>query len=100
MIPYLDGPSLWGTAAAAAVTASMWIVVLAAYRLLLGPLARFPGPRLAALTGWYETYFECWRRGRYWVEIEHMHEKYGSACPSHTDYCMNLETHIAGQDQL
>ena len=51
---------------------------VAAYRLFLGPLAHFPGPKLAALTGWYETYFDCVKKGRYWVEIERMHQKYGS----------------------
>jgi hypothetical protein len=99
MFPYTDGPSLWTTVAAAAVTASMWLVVLAVYRLFLGPLANFPGPKLAALTGWYETYFECWRRGRYWVEIEQMHEKYGSAHTFHTPY-VDIETHVAVQVRL
>lgn len=50
---------------------------LAIYRLFLSPLARFPGPKLAALTGWYEVYFDCFKRGRFWVEIEEMHKKYG-----------------------
>ncbi|PVH77367.1 putative P450 monooxygenase, partial [Cadophora sp. DSE1049] len=50
---------------------------VAAYRLFLGPLAHFPGPKLAALTGWYETYFDCVKKGRYWVEIERMHQQYG-----------------------
>jgi len=54
-----------------------WLSVEVVYRLYLGPLAVFPGPKLAALTGWYETYFDCWKRGRYWVEIEKMHEQYG-----------------------
>jgi hypothetical protein len=54
------------------------LVATVAYRLLLSPLARFPGPRLAALTGWYETYYDCVKRGRYWVEIERMHREYGT----------------------
>ena len=51
---------------------------VAAYRLFLGPLAHFPGPKLAALTGWHETYFDCVKKGRYWVEIERMHKQYGN----------------------
>lgn len=62
---------------AALLALGTWLSVEVVYRLFLGPLAGFPGPKLAALTGWYETYFECWKRGRYWVEIEKMHEQYG-----------------------
>ncbi len=66
-------PSALLTLAAPILYAS-WI---AAHRVFFGPLAHFPGPKLAALTGWYETYFDCFQRGRYWMEIERMHRKYG-----------------------
>lgn len=46
-------------------------------RLYLSPLAKFPGPRLAAATSWYEFYFDWWLQGRYILEIEKMHRKYG-----------------------
>jgi len=66
-------------------TVFVWVVSVATYRLFLGPLSQFPGPKLAALTGWYETYFDCWKRGRYWVEIERMHKQYGTTFPVHCD---------------
>ncbi|KAI2602729.1 cytochrome P450 [Hypoxylon sp. NC1633] len=49
------------------------------YRLTLHPLAGFPGPALAASTGLYEAYHQCIKDGggRYWVEIEKMHKRYG-----------------------
>ncbi|KAF3055212.1 Trichodiene oxygenase [Daldinia childiae] len=49
------------------------------YRLTFHPLARFPGPVLAASTGLYEAYYQCIKDGggRYWVEIEKMHQRYG-----------------------
>lgn len=67
-----------------------WIVILGAavlfyligrtfYRLHFSPLAKFPGPKLAALTLWYEGYYDIVKRGQYTFEIGRMHEKYGTA---------------------
>ena len=56
---------------------------VAAHRLYFGPLAYFPGPKLAALTGWYEIYFDCFKKGTYWVEIEKMHKNYGKSAFNH-----------------
>ncbi|KAI1455526.1 cytochrome P450 [Annulohypoxylon moriforme] len=49
------------------------------YRLTFHPLARFPGPILAASTGLYEAYYQCIHDGggRYWAEIQKMHQQYG-----------------------
>ncbi|KAI0548664.1 cytochrome P450 [Xylaria curta] len=52
-------------------------VLLVFYRLYLSPLARFPGSKLAAATGWYEFYYDYWLNGKYIFEIERMHKKYG-----------------------
>ncbi|EFW15797.1 conserved hypothetical protein [Coccidioides posadasii str. Silveira] len=50
---------------------------LSVYRLFLHPLAKFPGPKLAALTLWYEYYHDGIRGGQYTFEIQRMHERYG-----------------------
>jgi hypothetical protein len=55
----------------------LWFGATVIYRLFLSPIANIPGPKLAALTGWYETYFDCIKQGRFWVEIEQMHKNYG-----------------------
>lgn len=47
------------------------------YRLYLSPIAHFPGRKLAALTFWYEFYFDVIKRGSYVWEIQKMHETYG-----------------------
>ena len=47
------------------------------YRLYLSPLARFPGDKLAALTGWVETYHDVVRGGQFIFKVEEWHAKYG-----------------------
>jgi hypothetical protein len=49
----------------------------AIYRLYLSPIAKFPGPRLAALSFWYEFYFDVIKGGQYTWEIGRMHDIYG-----------------------
>ena len=47
------------------------------FRLYFHPLAKFPGPRLAAATLWYEFFYDCILFGQYTFRIGRMHEKYG-----------------------
>ncbi|KAH9900134.1 cytochrome P450 [Xylariomycetidae sp. FL2044] len=49
----------------------------AVYRLYLSPLAKFPGPKLAALTSYYAAYYDLIRGGQYIWAVEEMHRKYG-----------------------
>ncbi|KAL8927926.1 MAG: hypothetical protein Q9172_001152, partial [Xanthocarpia lactea] len=55
----------------------IYCVLLANYRLYFSPLAKFPGRKLAALTLWYEFYFDVVKQGVYIWEIEKMHKEYG-----------------------
>lgn len=57
---------------------TIYLVGGAVYRLYLSPLAKFPGPKLAALTLWYEFYYDVVKQGRYTWEIAKMHEHYGT----------------------
>lgn len=47
------------------------------YRLFLHPLARFPGPRLAAISRWYEGYYDVVLGGKYTARIAELHKIYG-----------------------
>lgn len=59
------------------LVAIVYTLGLVVYRLVLHPVAKFPGPKIAAATFWYEFYYDVVRRGRYFKEIEKMHAKYG-----------------------
>lgn len=56
----------------------IYVTYVILYRLFLSPLAKFPGPRLAAVTGFYETYFDIVKGGKFTWEINRLHQKYGS----------------------
>ena len=64
-----------------AVFVFIYFFSLAFYRLYWGPLAKFPGPKLAALTYWVEFYYDVVKRGQYTFKIAELHEKYGDYCP-------------------
>ncbi|KUJ23231.1 putative cytochrome P450 [Mollisia scopiformis] len=55
----------------------LYVLGGAVYRLYLSPLAKFPGPKLAALTQWYEFYYDVVLEGQYTFHIKTLHEKYG-----------------------
>ena len=47
--------------------------------ILLSPLRHIPGPKLAALTSWYEFYFDAIQRGKFVWKIKDLHLRYGLA---------------------
>lgn len=55
----------------------VWGISLVVYRLYFSPLSKFPGPKIAAATQWYEFYFNIVKGGMFMWEIEKMHAKYG-----------------------
>ncbi|KAJ5108360.1 hypothetical protein N7456_005035 [Penicillium angulare] len=52
-------------------------LVMTVYRLHFHPLSKFPGPKLASLSGLYEIYFTAWGAGSFEEEIDRMHQIYG-----------------------
>jgi hypothetical protein len=79
----LDISWFWTWSSFATVTVALIIhgALLAAYRVTLHPLAKFPGPRLAAMTLWYEFYYDVILWGQLTNRIKRLHEEYGK--PSH-----------------
>ncbi|KAN0069103.1 Cytochrome P450 [Elaphomyces granulatus] len=60
-----------------AVCFFLYLVSLAVYRLYFSPLAGFPGPKLAALTQWYEFYWNVIKSGQFTFHIQDLHDRYG-----------------------
>ena len=71
--------SLYGSVLLLIFMALSRILYLCVYRLWLSPLSKFPGPTLAALTSWYEIFYDLIKDGGglYIWEVEKMHKKYG-----------------------
>lgn len=65
------------------ITVVYWVlhwIYIVVHRLYFHPLRHFPGPKLAAITYWYEVYYDWFGgpyRGRNSWNIEKLHEKYG-----------------------
>ena len=65
---------------AAAVLYPLAVVI---YRLYLDPLSAIPGPKLAAITFWYEYYYDGIKKGQYTFQIEKLHKQYGMKSQCH-----------------
>jgi hypothetical protein len=48
------------------------------YRLYFHPLANVPGPKLAAITWLYQTYYSFVGGSRFYLRIEQLHYIYGT----------------------
>jgi hypothetical protein len=55
----------------------LYLICNTVYQLYFSPLSKFPGPKLAAATLWYEIYYDVFKWGRYYIEIQKMHQEYG-----------------------
>jgi hypothetical protein len=65
-----------------AILVVVWTAAESIRRLYFHPLAHIPGPRLAALTWWYEFYFDAIQPGQYVFKIQQLHRQYGTLIPA------------------
>lgn len=63
-----------------ALSIAAYFLTLVFYRLWLHPLSRFPGPKLAAISRWYEGYWDLVHNGQYTFRIAEFHKQYGGYC--------------------
>jgi len=69
--------SVLETAGLMTVSGVIFAAALAIYRITWHHLAKYPGPKLAAVTGWYETYYDCFLLGKFSNHLDEMHRKHG-----------------------
>lgn len=55
----------------------LYFIAVVIYRLYFSPLARFPGSKLTAATGWIETYYDVFKGGKFTFQLQQWHEQYG-----------------------
>ena len=65
---------LWFPASVALI---VYLASLYLYRLFFHPLAKFPGPKLAALSNWYEFYYDVFLQGKFTTHLQELHKQYG-----------------------
>ena len=76
--------------------AGAWIlysVLLALYRLRFSPIAHIPGPKLAAVTQFYEFYYDIILGGQFTFKIIQLHRQYGAVVRINP-----WEVHVAEHD--
>ena len=56
----------------------LYLFGLVIYRLYFHPLAKFPGPKYAAISRWHEFYYEVVKQGQFTFKVQELHKKYGS----------------------
>ena len=73
-----DRHSLWLKLAGLAIAGHLiYGLCLVVYRLFFSDIAHFPGSKLTAATGWYETYLDVFKGGQFTFQIDRWHQQYG-----------------------
>jgi len=60
-----------------AITFTVWSIAVGIYRVFFHPLAKIPGPKLAGLTYLYRFKYNVLDHGKFYLQIEKLHQKYG-----------------------
>lgn len=72
------GGTVWDVAGSFVALMFVYRAFMVIYRLFFSPLAKFPGPKLAAATSWYEAFFDL-RSSNFPEVLSRLHDKYGKS---------------------
>lgn len=72
------GGSIWDIAGGLIALLFVYRACVVIYRLFFSPLAKFPGPKLAAATSWYEAFFDLWSKDFPDI-LSALHDRYGKS---------------------
>ncbi|KAL2062093.1 hypothetical protein VTL71DRAFT_6359 [Oculimacula yallundae] len=75
MLQFVDLQANWILSLTAGIV--LYSILGIVYRVYFSPLSRFPGPKLAAATLFYEAYYDVIRGGAYTFKIRELHKQYG-----------------------
>lgn len=67
------------SATALSLCVILWVMGVVVYRIFFHPLAHVPGPYLAAATYLYSFKYNL--TGRFYLQIENLHQQYGNSFP-------------------
>lgn len=74
-----DPPSILRTYIAwAAALLCLWSLSKAVYNVYFHPLSRFPGPKLAVASLWWQTYLDLWKKDSLSLKLVELHATYGN----------------------
>jgi hypothetical protein len=65
------------------LAAAAYVLYTVLYRLYFHPLAHIPGPKLAAVTFLYQSYFSLVSGSRFYAQIGKLHAAYGKSISRH-----------------
>ena len=69
--------TLWELFKPLSLLSLFYVAILYVQRAYFHPLSKFPGPRLAGLSRWYEFYYDVIKSGSFTKKLPALHQKYG-----------------------
>ncbi|EKM49823.1 uncharacterized protein PHACADRAFT_188850 [Phanerochaete carnosa HHB-10118-sp] len=73
----LEGRTFQGCVLILLLTCAGYTFVNVVYNIYFHPLAKYPGPRLAAASGWWRVYIEAYKKESIIDRLFKLHEEYG-----------------------